>query len=559
MDLDFFVSYIRNVKSTFKEVAIRINTIPMFNIAFSYLPTLTHFMRHLPRKKKSSQGIDISQMWYDQLSDNPNCSIPKFEIKFGQACPTVQTSITSFRSFDVVTPDIPQYLVKSAQGWLSKFFLSIKRASVSAHEDILIYMNKTTVPGFPFANLKKGYYLNHPAFKGYVEQLEFSLVQSPPPFIWKWTQKHEIRPREKLAAGKIRGFCVSPVDHCYLQSKYCIEFNEHFYDLSNRSYFPSAVGMSKYYRGFHNLYLYINRHPNIYYSDFSGFDSTISPQMMFQTFQFKTNYTDVSYDQLQVMWSLLCSNVNSPVWLENGQVVAKQGGNPSGQSNTIVDNTIINIVLFIAAYLKAIENSELPKVFGYFLDNVSFKAYGDDMIYSVSNEMLPFFNQSHHKSFCDEYGYCLKVNEKPVNCYEAEFLSHKVVNHHGILLPVPDEDKMLASLVIGSKVVNPLFVLMRALSLRVETWVSEKCRFYIDDFIKFCFRHEELLSGSYALDDNQVLTIDVIRNYYFTDDEIEALYTGFENVPTGVEYLNKFSQFKKIVGHFLPSSMPNLF
>jgi len=479
-------------------------------------------MRKPTYKPPSIPSFRVEE-WYSSL-EKP------FRRTYIPTAPDFETGMSSIREFDREYPHIDEELFVFADYFLTRHFSQIKSSVVMSHEDILIHMNKTTSPGFPFSKTKKREYLYDAAFQQHILDLENDLITTHVPFVWKWAQKYELRTIEKAKARKIRGFCVAPVDHAYLQSKFFTNFNENFFDLSDEDEFPSAVGMSKYYLGFDNLARYIMKHPNIFSTDFSGFDSTISPQLMEWVFHYKLRWCKFSSHDLEIVWGLVMSNIFSIVILENGDIVIKQGGNPSGQSNTIVDNTLIQIVLFIMGYRHALRGQPHKLTFTYFSNNVCFKCFGDDCIFSVSDEVLPFFNFKVWRDFLSPLGFTLKGNEEPSDIFGAEFLSHHIIDYRGCFLPVPDTEKLLNSLLLGGTSDNPLYLLMRAHSIRIEVWPDEPARKIVESYISYFYSHyRDDLAGRFEIAKDQFIDLEMIKGFYFTDDEILALYMGYES------------------------------
>jgi len=503
---------------------------------FNYLITLSIYPNY-----KTVVAPIVTMSWYNQLSD-------KFPLLYKQTFPDLKSGLDSFKEFNKDRPFLDSSFLSLSSLWLRKMTGMFKKSKILDFNEISIYMEKQTTPGFPFRDVKKGHYLFDEKFLVLIAYVESRLLLLKNPFIWKWSQKRELRTLEKNELRKIRGFCVGPVDHCYLTTKYYADFNENFYSHNN-SDFPSAVGMSKYFRGFDELARKLIRHPNIFSTDFSGFDSCISFQLLIESFYYKSHYMLFDKDSFKIMWGLLVSTSFSHVIIETGDVHTKNGGNPSGQSNTIVDNTIVNILLFTFCYLVSTKGTAHCS-YDTFRKNIFFKCYGDDCIFSVSDELLPFFNVPVWKTFCSSIGFTLKGNDVATDIFGAEFLSHHVVFDGVVFLPVPDRDKMLSSLVLGSTEQHPLFNAMRAMSLRVETWADPYVRALVNDFIHYCYENcNEDMQGYFELAPDQRLDLPTLNRLYFTDEEIYILYSGFESNTGNI--LNKLSQFKKICSYYL--------
>lgn len=504
------------------------------NIALPYIFSVGRSVSYKDPYEPSVESL--SMKWYNSLAE-------PFKFTHTPTAPTYRTGLTSFAEFARDYSLIDSSLLDVVDEWMDKMLFSIDVPKVYSDDEVLGHMVKTTSAGFPF-KMEKQKFIYHSEWNNHINYVYDQLDNNFDPFLWQWSQKYELRPLEKARLGKIRGFCVSPVDHCFLSSKYFADFNEKFYELSGDPNFPSAVGMSKYNGGFNELALNLLRFPNIYYSDFSKFDTTITPQLLYDNFLMKMKIINLSPLERKRVEKLAHSVIFSKVVLEDGNIHVKQGGNPSGQTNTIVDNTLINIKLFYLCFLiQAISTGNARKAtLAYIRSNMFLKCYGDDAIMSFSDDLNLFFNGKVIEQRMLELGFLIKINHEPCGILEAEFLSHKFVRYGEVYLPCLDEDKVLSSLVKGAYNDNPLYCLMRALSLRVESWPSLRCRAYIRDYIRFCYSEcQQELQGYYELAEDQRIDLESLKQLWFTDKEILDLYVGFEG---NGSVLNKFSQFK---------------
>jgi hypothetical protein len=501
-------------------------------VGLPYLMSVNKYVKYKPRYEP---GVDnIGRRWYESLEN-------KFPLTYKPTAPTPESGINSFREFERNYGEIDHSLMDIVDEWMEKLMHSMDPSEVYTDDEVKVHMVKTTSSGFPFKGPKRNY-IFHERWDDHIKMVEKILDENNDPFCWSWAQKYELRSQEKIDLGKIRGFCVSPVDHCFLQSRYYADFNENFFELSKDKNFPSAVGMSKFNQGFHNLALNLLKYPNIYYSDFSKFDTTMTPQMLYSNFLLKMKNIRLRPDQRRQAEKLMQSVIFSKVVLEDGSVHIKEGGNPSGQSNTIVDNTLTNIKLFLLSFLlTALETGNYDKAnLRYFRNNVFLKCYGDDAILSISDELNEWFNGKIIENKMDLFGFIIKINHEPCSILEAEFLSHHFVKFGDLYLPMLDEEKILSSLVLGAYNDNALFNLMRALSLRIESWPSVKCRAIIKDYIHYCYSEcSDDLQGFYLLAEDQRIDLESLKDLWFTDGEIFNLYAGYE----GGNVLNKFSHF----------------
>jgi hypothetical protein len=120
-----------------------------------------------------------------------------------------------------------------------------------------------------------------------------------------------------------------------------------------------------------------------------------------------------------------------------------------------------------------------------------------------------------------------------VTINEVTFLSQHWVKVPGIeiFLPSPDTEKILGSLIHGSKSGDPRWNLMRCFALRIECWANLEARSLLDDFAVFILRTYTLqLVGSVPVPGkgDLQLTMAQVMSCRLTETQMAKLYTGQE-------------------------------
>jgi len=262
------------------------------------------------------------------------------------------------------------------------------------------------------------------------------------------------------------------------------------------------------------------------------------------------------------------SIVHSVIVLENGELIQKHTGNPSGSGNTIVDNTMILFRLFAYAWILLVEeefgekNKEVrdkantPDLEGRSYEGVRFGGYadfmrhvkaalnGDDNTYTCSNYVVKWFTPARIGAIWTAIGVSTKTPcNEPRKLSECSFLSQGF-NHYQkkLWLPRPETDRILSSLMWGSSVDDVRWHLMRACALRIDSWGNEEVRIILKNYIEFIWANyaDQLVGKINDLD------MGVISSVYKTDDWIWSLYSGFEGAADTIPPLN-FSFIHKIV------------
>lgn len=351
--------------------------------------------------------------------------------------------------------------------------------------------------------------------------------------IWVESQKVELKSIEKLRLNKVRVFTASPVEHTICLNRMCLDMNQKFYNGFDKSW--SFVGNTKYLAGWDRLYRKLSVHPNAFELDESDYDASLSAGMLYGQRDIRWSFFDYSY-QTPENWRrferLYDSIVHSLIVLENGELIRKHTGNPSGCGNTISDNTMILYRLFAYAWLKLCPEDMCTRI--SFETNVCAALNGDDNTYTCSDLVVSWFNPKNIMSVWAEVGVFTKTpDESPRKLDEVSFLSQKFEYdpYIGIYMPVPEANRILCSLLYGSKRKDVRIDFLRACALRIESYGNKTCRVVLAGYIQFLREnYADYLIGTVHMKDGVDIPINDILNLWRSDLWIEALYSGKEKM-----------------------------
>jgi hypothetical protein len=490
------------------------------------------------------------------------CEAEQFPIpnSYRKVVPDLESGFKSASKYDREQPWLDQAAWKKSGEWTMRHFAPFLGGSKVLDEDTVVrQLDQTTSPGFPW-NLQ---YQNKSDFfkSGSREFLQLFWKElgedKPRPMrpIWNNTQKVELRDVHKLFERKVRTFTASPVEHSVALNRLCLDMNVKFYRTNGRHW--SFVGRSKYFRGFHELYHRLNKHPNAFELDETNYDSSLFQEAMYGQRDIRwemLRQCDKTPENKRRLWRLYDDIVNTVIVLENGELVQKSTGNPSGSSNTIVDNTMILFRLFAYAWilLSKKEHGEMNlrsytrtnhgtaeeqddnMVFGGYFDFVSHveaALNGDDNTFTVSDDCVDWFNPTSIKEIWTAIGVVTKTpDEKPRKLSEVQFLSNSFVNINGCWLPCPDEDRIFSSMMWGSKLDDPRWHLQRACALRMDSWPNVKCRVMLQKYIEMLWNeYADKLVGEVHLPNGVPIPVSTILGMWKSDDYCKRLYTGVEH------------------------------
>lgn len=441
----------------------------------------------------------------------------------------------------------------------------MKSSRVVSQEVARQEMNKQSSPGYPhnivyrtkakmYADVKHSSITND-----YFAMIARSQEEQEWKPIWMVSEKVELRPLDKIAANSIRTFTASPVEHSEALNRMCLDQNNRFYATHGQTW--SFVGANKYNGGFHTLYNMLRKHSNAFELDESQYDSSLFARALAEMadirFEFLHN-DDKTPENHNRFLNLYESIIHTLMVMQNGELLQKHTGNPSGSANTIVDNTIILFRLLSYAWIVAnkenrkknkllseilnspdvnlrnsCNNSELLGSYTEFMGNVSAALNGDDIAMTVSNKYVDVFNATTIGGIWSGIGITTTAPDYSLGqkVENITFLSQSFKFVDNIWMPAPATGKVLSSLMYGSEIKDVRWDLLRACALRVDSWANEEVRPIIDGYIDYLNDHYHdiyMLDTEVKVGDTTIQMSD-IRNMYKSDLWISHLYNRYES------------------------------
>jgi hypothetical protein len=353
--------------------------------------------------------------------------------------------------------------------------------------------------------------------------------------IWSNQQKVELRTVEKLRANSLRTYTASPTEHAYACNRLCLDMNNRFYESNGRSW--SFVGGTKYLNGWNSLYLRLNKHPNAYELDESQYVSSLFTRLMWDLVDIRENFwsvedrTPLNRRRLERVYE---SVIHTVIVLENGELIQKHTGNPSGSSNTIVDNTINLFRLFAYAWIILCRRQGKEPVYVEFMAEVEAALNGDDNTFTCSDAVNGWFNPSTIAPIWSAIGVTTNTPDwNPRALKDVRFLSQgfSFDRKIGIWFPVPETEKVMSSLAYGAcihsyKLDDVRWHLLRANALRLDSYGNLELRRIISGYIEYLHtKHKDDMFG-----DVNDIPMKEILDMWRSDSWIESMYSGKEGI-----------------------------
>lgn len=506
-------------------------------------------------------------------------------------------SYSSVSNYARPQPTYDKSIFSLAKEWMHRMFYPKMCGSAIADQEVIIeHTEKKKSPGFywnKFFDDKGDFFAWSQSSKVLSDYWNILANSDPLDSICQVSDKVEGRPAEKLDQDppSFRTFICDGVERVIAGNRLCLDMNEKFYRTNLQT--PSVVGRSKYGAGFHHMMEILLRFFLGFSIDFSKYDMSLFYDLLMAIAMFRFNCLRTIYqtdaNKLRML-NYYETMIKGFLWLTRGDFVFKTTGNNSGQNSTIVDNTLANYFILCYAFIDSFckrfgrENydgeyqdlmnrwetmgvgdpdrfhvqerifqlrDKVPS-YAYFNQVVAPLLAGDDNTCGVDERVLSWFNVDTIALSLASLG--MKITStysEPVPVQRLDFLSHNFVTlpqYPNIYLPSPDTTKVLCSLLKFGKSIDVRWSLLRAFALRLESWANLDCRNYIKDYIEFAMRtYERELVGYVVVPgikgDAIQITWDSCMQSYFTDEECEKLYYGFESA-SRLKFLSAFKLFE---------------
>lgn len=478
------------------------------------------------------------------LSFREFCLINNIAVKgdYRAIRPNLRAGYKSASKYDKKQPILDDSIWATSGEWTKQHFnITMAGSRVMSEEEAISELDLTTSCGYPWNLTYQGkdlFLQDERARQAITDYWNEAMLADPPQMIpiWTVTQKRELRPIEKVLNYNHRTFTASPIEVTVATNRLCLDANKKMYESYNRTW--SYVGSTKFLSNWDELYRRLNKHPNAFCIDGKNYDASLFAMALYGQRDIRFSFLRSS-DQTQDNWNRLHktyeNTINSIMVMEDGVILQKHTGNPSGSSNTVNDNTMILYRLFAYSWLVLCKNINRATSRNDFESNVEAALYGDDNTFTCSNDVVSFFNPTTISEIWTSIGVVATTDcYTPRKVCEVDFLSNGF--HYNpvakIWLPYPNTEKVLCSLKYGSAIDDVRWHFLRACALRIDSYGNPTLRAILRDYINFLdSNYADKLHGSVQRGDEMISMKD-IRMVWKSDDWILALYSGKETLPS---------------------------
>jgi len=195
------------------------------------------------------------------------------------------------------------------------------------------------------------------------------------PVIWIDCLKDELRPIEKVKAGKTRVFSVCPQHYSLAMRMYFLGFVA--WIMKNRLDNEISVGINVFSDEWHKLALLLQtKGTAVIAGDFSNYDGSLSSEILWKFCDMANEFYG---DSNQLIRKTLFVEIVNGVHIYNGNVYQWNKSLPSGNPFTAVINSVYNIISMRMVW-RHITGLGMPE----FNLHVFMQAYGDDNVLNKS-------------------------------------------------------------------------------------------------------------------------------------------------------------------------------
>jgi hypothetical protein len=441
---------------------------------------------------------------------------------------------TSFNATSKYSRDSPTYNMAAfnkawrmvAQSW------SVCQGARLAF-DYMDYFDLQTSPGYPYSLFyqTKEKALAEEEIRQHVDDCFWGFKFDG---IWTTRCKKEPKKKSKILSHNSRVILANPMNTQAAGIRLFGPMNLRIYELARKHMIPCTVGLSKFYKGWHYLYLRLKR-GNLFKRglelDYAGFDGSCSIEEFTQVMNIRFNLLDAKLQTAEVLSAMqryYAEVVHTRILMDTGELIRKHTGNPSGQINTILDNCMINEFRWYYAWCLITEESM------HNLDD--FRRYcelvtcGDDSLLTVHPEIEDVFTPHKIFNIFKDHGwepkFGLTTGWQPVET--LSYCSQHFKWMYGYVVPVPNnKEKLMASLLYGGNKRNVRETLGRLLGVKIESYFLTGFRSALDRLISELFERH-FLSLRQPADKNEfsynellILNRDFVSAYSLYLDESE--------------------------------------
>jgi hypothetical protein len=397
------------------------------------------------------------------------------------------TSIKRYCGVDVV-PDLVYWRV--AMNMLSNTFDCMSNSKTLDLNGAKEVLEKSSSPGYPW-NLvykNKRFLFGNDSFDHFYAEFISDLRNGVPRYpLYKSFIKVEFKKVEDLIAHNPRTITSCPVEVALLGAQLFTDMNGKLAMAGANFEVPCWIGVTKFARNWHKLALYLLALRHLFHGDVTRWDGSVRKFFLWCIRDLRKTWLNaiedlclIDFYYSTVIFTLIVTML--------GDLLKKHGGQPSGQTNTLSDNTLLHVALWFYHWVLYSGQHGFDCTWSCFREHVHLMVMGDDVIWSCDDDVLEFMRPSVVADTFKKLGFILKHSgDTSCSIFEAEFCSMHFMLYGDVYVPRMRFEKLMLSL-IAKPCTNHRVLLKRCLALRVEGWWDLRFRNLVDDCVEGLLR-----------------------------------------------------------------------
>lgn len=423
-----------------------------------------------------------------------------------------------------------------AQIMCAQAFSCMDNSPVLSIDSSIQWLDRQTSPGYPWTrrHQTKVPIVDSSWFNPWYRSWEVTVLNgTAQPFYWRSFIKDEVKKLSDIEAHNPRSILASPIHATVLGYRLFGPMNEKLSREGSCFRAPCWIGVTKFNRMWHRLAQHILFFPNRAHGDATRWDGSFMPP----SFEFVARFRErcLTNDRMYPAIKYFYENVlNSHIVGWEGDLFVKKMGQPSGQVNTLHDNTIVHALYFFYHWsLVVCRDQRFLPTWESFRSHVHLIVMGDDCIWSWSDDVKDTMKPSVVASTFKSIGVTLKYNDDNSDTNQdsdtLEFCSMHFgkITSGGVVsyVPLMKREKMIASMFLKKQEVNPRVLLRRLLSIRIEVWFDTYLRDMCEAAIEYILDNYSMqMGGEPTMQGGDDASLDLILTLRWTKFQIEKHY-----------------------------------
>lgn len=344
------------------------------------------------------------------------------------------------------------------------------------------WFDRTKSPGWPWQLVfsSKGELADSGCYRSFYNHFEKTVIEGGfYPCFFRPFVKRELKKKENIREHLPRTVVAAPMEHTQLGYRMYAPMNE---CIMKPFLTPCWVGNTKFGGFWNELAKKLLFFPNVGDGDCTRFDGTVGPWSFKKLSALRKSCSRSDFGHAHDFYYDAC--LNTIIVGCEGDVYRKRQGQPSGQANTSIDNSLVHCSYWFYHWCKNVvpHFPDLNMTWSSFQKHVCLIVNGDDVVYSYSNHVKKFMCPSAIRVGFRELGIHFKFTKDFPTIDEIEFCSMTFKLVEGFYMPVPKQKKMLASIFL-KRTANCRILLKRLLAIRIEVWWDDWLRSLVNSII----------------------------------------------------------------------------